>query len=166
MAAIGAVLGAVSSIVGAVGTVAAAGAQSSALEAQAKDRERQAQEQRAAATRQAIEKEKEQKYTLSALQARSAASGGGATDPTVTRLAAGIAQEGNYQTRGVVYEGEARARTLEAQAAIDRQQARATRIGGYFNAGSSLLGGISAFARYKPRTSYARPTYEQPRYPY
>lgn len=163
MAAIAAVAGVIGSVVGAVGSIAAANNQAAALDAQAQERERVAQEERAAATRRAAEKQREEKFALSTLRARAASSGSGAQDPTVTRLAGRLSQEANYQTRGIVYEGESRASTLEAQAGIDRMQARAARQAGFFQGASTLLGGFSSLASFagnragdsiRPRSGY------------
>jgi hypothetical protein len=140
------VLGAVGSLVGAIGAMSSANNQAAALEAQAKERERVAAQERANAQRVAVEKQREEKLIQSTLQARAAASGGGAQDPTVVRLASGIAQEGNYQTRGAIYEGESKAAVLEGQAAIDRMEARSARTAGMFSAFGSVIGGLSSFA--------------------
>lgn len=132
-------------------------------EAVAKANEAKAQEERAASQREAIRRGKEAAFILSRQQALSAASGGSASDPTVLNLMAGTAQEGNYQAQSAVYEGNTIGRGLEFQAGLDRQgaaisrmQASAAKKAGFINAGSSILGGISSFARYSP----TMPTYQ------
>lgn len=159
MAAVVPLLGAVSSIlgtaVGAVGTLVSANQQAAAAEAQAAEAERRAKEERAAASREAFQRDREAKFTLSRLQARAAGSGGSATDSTVARLAGDIASQGAYQTQSAVYEGAARGQTLEFQADEYRREASAARTAGLIGFGSTILGGISNFAQYRP--AYTQP---------
>lgn len=162
MAFIGPALGAIGTIasiggtvLGAAGSIQSANAQAAQAEAQARERQRQANEQRALAQREAIERDREQTLLQSTLQARAAASGGsGATDPTVARLAGGIAKEGDYQRRGAIFEGESRASGLEAEAGIDRFRAGAIRRAGMLEGFGTLLGGAAeGFSRFRPRRS-------------
>lgn len=160
MGAIAPVLGAVAGIAGTVlsgvGAIAAGQQQANMAEAQAAERKRQAQEQRAASQRDAIRMDKEKAFQLSRLQARAANSGGGAADQTVARLAGGIAQEGEYQTAGAIYQGESRGRVLEAEAELDRMAARNARIGSIFRGASTILGGFQSFASsWTPRGSFS-----------
>src|SRR4051812_33157911 len=62
-----------------------------ALEFKAQQEDQGAQESRAAAQRQALEKGRQTRLLLSTLQARAAASGGGASDPGVLDIAGKIA---------------------------------------------------------------------------
>lgn len=135
-------------VLSALGSIQQGRYQEAALKAQAQAQEARAQEERAAAQREAVRRGKEAAFILSRQQALAAASGGGAADSTVLNLMATTAAEGQYQQQVAVYEGEARGRGLEYQAAIDRMQANAARKAGFINAGSSVLGGISSFARY------------------
>src|SRR4051812_42023017 len=66
-------------------------AQQGMMEYRAKQAEQGAGEARAMAQRKQMEEEKSGRLALSALQARSAASGGGATDDTIIALGEGIA---------------------------------------------------------------------------
>lgn len=160
MAVLTAALTGIGAVVGAVGTLASASAEANAAEAQAKERERVAQERRGEASRAAIESDRREKFALSTLQARAAASGGGGTDPTIARLAGGIAAEGSYQTRGAIYEGESAATALEAQASVDRMRARAARTAGAIGAFSQVLGSVPTFARFLGgKQSTAAPAY-------
>src|SRR5262249_40935198 len=101
---------------------------------------------------------------LSKLQAQAAASGGGATDPTVVNLGERIAGRGELGALMETYKGESKARGLLDQAALARMSAAADLARGdaqqtqsYFNAGGSLLGGLgSAFRTYnQPAASEA-----------
>jgi len=109
-----------------------------------------AQQARAAAQRQALDTGLNTQYALSSLQARAAASGGGAADPTVINLGSTIAGRGEYQALGDMYKGENQARGLEDQAAGLRYSGTAAAIGGNeqatgagFSAADTLLGGAT-----------------------
>jgi hypothetical protein len=75
-----------------------------------------------------------------------AASGGGASDPTVVNTIAGIAQEGAYRKAVALYRGdeEARKLTMQAEAAEFEGENRAfserlTGTGGFIRAGTNLV---------------------------
>lgn len=70
----------------------------------------------AAAQRNAISQERNTKYILSQGLAQAAASGGGASDPTVVNAFAQLAGEGAYRKAVALYEGEDKARALKDQA--------------------------------------------------
>src|SRR5262245_26917803 len=75
--------------------------------------EMQAGEARGAAQRGVADRRRDVRLNLSALQARAAASGGGAADDTVRRLGARIAERGEYEALGEMFTGESRARGFE-----------------------------------------------------
>jgi len=142
-----------------VGTIAqgnaaaAAGkAQQQAAEFQAKQMEQRAGQERAAAQRRGIEQKRQATFASSRAQALSAASGGGALDPTVVNILGDIEGEGAYRALTALYAGEERATGLETGAAAARlegQMARsrgsAARTGSYIKAGGTLLSGASDF---------------------
>ena len=105
-----------------------------AREFEAVQAEREAGTTRAATQRAALDRRREIKLTLSALQARAAASGGGASDDTVLRLAEGIGERGEYEALGVMFGGENRARGFEDVAAGLRFSGGAARIGAELDA--------------------------------
>lgn len=92
----------------------------------------------------------------STIRARAAASGGGATDPTVINLESGVAGRGEYNVLSELYSGEEKARGLENQAALNRYMGTQYRTAGQLQqqeeqtkALSSLLqGGSSLFSKY------------------
>lgn len=94
--------------------------------------------------------------TLSHARAMAAASGAGATDPTVVNLVANLAGQGAYKANLALYEGEDKARSLRMQAAADTYQASldieaGNDKGSAFDtqAKSSLInGGASLFSKY------------------
>lgn len=79
-----------------------------------------------------------------------AASGGGASDPTVVNTIAGIAQEGAYRKAVALYKGDEEARKLTMQAEASQYEAankaygeRLTALGGFIGAGTSLAKGMA-----------------------
>ncbi len=144
--------------VSAMGTIASgkaaeqAGRQAQqAREFEALQQEQAAQESRAAAQRQAIDKRREGQLLLSRLQARAAASGGGADDPTVLDLGGGIAERGEYEALTEMYRGENRARGLEDSAVGSRMTGEALRAEGEakkrasrLSAFGTLIGGATS----------------------
>lgn len=71
----------------------------------------------------AINQDRNTSLTLSRARAVAAASGGGASDPTVINLMAQIAGEGEYRANVARYQGDTQARSM-------REQASALRYGG------------------------------------
>lgn len=148
----------------AAGTLAAGGAAKSAGEAQqssmdyrAAQEEQAAQESRAVGQRRMFEKQREGRFALSALQARAAAGGGGADDPTVLNLGGDIAARSEYDALFEMYKGENRALGLEGSAVASRMsgdaaaaEGRSKKTASYLSAGGTILGGIgSAYRTYK-----------------
>lgn len=104
---------------------------------------------RAVSQREAAEARRKGRFIQSALQARAAASGAGATDPTVAKLAGDIAAEAELRSLTALFGGEEQARLLESGAAVRRfegeQAVRAGKIArraGFMKAGATLLGGF------------------------
>lgn len=90
----------------------------------------QALQSAAVAQRAGDTEERQARLLQSRALAVAAASGGGASDPTVQNLIAGIAGEGSYRRAIRLYEGEDRARTLRMQAsAADYEGALAEEAG-------------------------------------
>lgn len=121
-----------------------------AAEFQAAQLEQQAGSAVAAAQRRAWNEERATRYLASETLARAAASGGGASDPTVINLIAKQAEEGAYRRQVALYEGDDRARQLRLAAEARRyegasQQASAKGAGraSIFGAGTSLLAGTA-----------------------
>ena len=73
---------------------------------------------------------KKERLVQSSLQARAAASGAGATDPTVNLISGDIAEEGELRALTALYEGEEAARGLESGAAVRRYEGDLARITG------------------------------------
>lgn len=135
--------------VSAAGQIAAGQNAQAMANAEAAELKRRAAEERAAAQREAMEKRKKANLLLSRSQAVSAASGAGATDPTVLAVEGGIAKEGEYQADVENYLGESRARGLIHKAAMTQAEGADAKQASLFRAGGTILSGISPyFQRY------------------
>lgn len=143
-------LSAAGTIVNTVGAIVQGQAQKDAADFQAAQAEQQAQESRAASQRQSMESRRKGMEALSTLQARAAASGGGADDPTVQKLGENIAGRSEYQALTDEYTGENRARGYQDRATAARMSGDAAVTGSYFKAAGTLLDGASGmFDKYK-----------------
>lgn len=84
----------------------------------------------ASSQRAAIEQRRQTDLVQSRALAVAAASGGGASDPTIVNLIGKTAGEGAYRASTALYEGEAQARVMRMQAAAKRfEGANAAAIG-------------------------------------
>jgi hypothetical protein len=101
--------------------------------------DQQAGQARASAQRQALDERHNADLAGSRAQAAAAASGAGATDPTVVNIQGDIAKEGEYRYGMALYNGEEYARGLEGQANAKRASAKAAQFAGYMNAASTVL---------------------------
>lgn len=129
------VLTAVGSGVTAVGTLAGGAFK-------AKQLQQAAEEARASGQRSMFEKQRETGLIESKLASRAAASGAGASDPTVVALGGNIAQRGEYEALLEMYKGENRARGME-------DAAKATQLESYTKAAGTLISGAgSSYAQY------------------
>lgn len=135
--------------VSAAGTLAAGKSAKEAQYFKAAQEDQAAQESRAASQRQALEKRRMTGLALSKVQAGAAASGAGAADPGIIKIASDIAGRGEYQALTDMYTGENRARGLEDMAMGDRMTGDAARTGSYYKAAGTLLStGGSFYDRY------------------
>ena len=135
--------------ISAMGTIAAGNAAAQAGEAgqasqyyRAKQEEMAATESRASAQRSAFEQRRKGKFLLSTLQARAAASGGGADDETVLDLAGDIAGRSEYDALFDMYRGENRARGYQDAAVGSRMTGDAARAEGIAKKKASRLSAI------------------------
>lgn len=149
---IGALVGLAGSFISASATIAGASAQARAQEQLAAHqaqvaRIKGAQEQ-AAAQREQLETNRKAKLLQSSLQARASASGAGASDPTVTNLASGIAGRGQYQGALQMFTGELKSWDYNIDADLRQWQAEAASQLLMHQARSSafgtILGGIGS----------------------
>lgn len=115
----------------------AADARRAAAEFEAQQLEQNAGQSISAAQRQAFETERTGKYTASRALALAAASGGGASDPTIMSTISQLASETAYRKSLDLYQGEERARQL-------RLGATAARLSGEIGAEGVLNQGRAA----------------------
>ena len=154
------VIGSLSKTLGILGQgaagVKAAERRKQAAEFEAAQLDQNAGQAKAAAQRVAYQKGVEGDLMLSRLKALAAASGGGATDPTVLNLQAGLMHQKAYNLAAALYRGEDDARTMRMQAAAKRYQAdlgvadaEDARTASYFAAaGTAASGGASFYEKY------------------
>lgn len=127
-----------------------------AAEFEAEQLEQDAGQSKAVSQRNAEEIGRQTKYINSTALARAAASGAGASDPTVQDVLARTAAEGGFRQATALYEGEAQARLDRMKAAALRFQgdtalvdaANAKRIATLGAGATALAGGVKAYSLY------------------
>ena len=86
---------------------------------------------------------------MSRARAVAGASGAGVSDPTVADIITDIETEGEYAALSALASGNAMARGYRIGARSARNEASATRTGGYMNmASTALRGGSSWYEKY------------------
>ena len=146
-------IGTIASLAGtgitAAGTLAAGDAAKASAESQALQMQQQATQARAASQRNMMEHQRQQTMVQSQLQARAAASGAGAEDPTVVNLGGAIAARGEEQALMDLYNGENSARGLEDSATAKIASGEAAKTGSMYSAAGTIFSGLgSGFSRY------------------
>lgn len=158
----GGALSAGGTIIGGQAAAAAGEAGQQAKNFEATQLDQAAQESRAASQRTALEDRRKSRLLASTLQARAAASGGGADDQTVVGLGRDIAGRGEYEALTSMYTGENRARGLQDQAVGARMtgealraEGRAKRNASYLSAAGTIVGSAgSAYGTYNKVPAY------------
>lgn len=151
-----AVLGAVGNYQAGQATKRQAAQMQQAKEFEAAQLEQNAGQQIAAAQRKALEERRRATLVASRALAVSAASGSGASDPTVEKIISDIAGEGAYRAGLQLYEGEdiasrlrsgAQASRFEGESIMQygRERARAANVSAF---GSLFSGGASLYTKY------------------
>lgn len=132
-------------VVAAAGTLLGGASEKGSARSQALQLEQQAGQDRASSQRAAVEQRRSARYVQSRLQALAAASGAGATDPTIVKLSNDIDAAGEYAALTAMYEGESTARGEEFAAQVARRTGKAAATASYAKAGSTLLSGASSW---------------------
>lgn len=132
-------------IIAAAGTLLQGKSAQKAGESEAAQLESIAGQTRAASQREMANQRRSARYAQSRALAVAAASGAGASDPTVVNLIGELEGEGEYGALAAMYEGEERARNLEFGAAMARKQGKAAMGASAFSAGTTLLSGGSSW---------------------
>ncbi len=138
-----AILGVLGTVVSAGGSILAGQQAKAAANFEAKQLERQANEKRAQATREVAQQYADRKELMGNQIAVAAASGGGASDPTVMDLLGDTAAYGYVQNQNTYANAENIGRQLEGQADAKRIEGKNAQTASFINAGSSLLSGLS-----------------------
>lgn len=126
---------------------------------QAAQMEQQATQAKASSQRQAMEHQRQTSLVQSTLQARAAASGGGADDDTVVKLGSDIAGRGEEQALMDLYNGENTARGLDDSAAAKRVSGQAAQQGAQLSAYGTIASGIGqGFERFSRTNPFALPS--------
>ena len=128
--------------VSAVGTIAAGRANKQAADHQAAQLEVRAKGERATAQQDALELARKKRLSLSRLQARAAASGFSATDPTVLDLTGETAAYGTFREQVARFGGDARSADLRASAEGSRARGAAALQNAGFSAAKTIIGGV------------------------
>ncbi len=123
----------------AYGSYSAGKAKKEDLYAQARALIRNAKVTRAASQRAASDERKLADLAISEAIANAAASGAGASDPTVINLLAGLEAEGEYRALSQMFLGEEEAEGMEIQARYKRKSGRAAKRAGVLGAVKSIF---------------------------
>lgn len=120
--------------------------------------EQKAGQERAVSQRKAAGARKRARFAESRALAVAAASGGGASDPTVINIMSGIAGEGEMAAQTALYEGEERARGSEMAAEASRYEGASAKKAGKMKAFGTILSGLgksySLTDKYSPGDAY------------
>lgn len=138
-------LGVAGTVLSAYGQAQAGRSANAAANYQATQMDIAAGQQQAASQRSAADVARRATLLQSHAQAVAAASGGGASDPTVTDIISKIAGEGAYRSQLALYEGDDAARTLRMRADAARYGGAQAQRAGYLNAFGTVLKGATTF---------------------
>lgn len=113
--------------------------------AEARQRGEDAKAAQAESQREALIERKKARNLMSRARAVAAASGAGASDPSVQNILTDIETQGEVNALNALYSGNTEARGLRGGAAVARQEGRARRRAGYMNAASTALSGAASW---------------------
>ena len=133
----------VATILTAVGAVKQGRAMDKIGKAKASQLRTKAGQERAVGQHKAINRRRETDLAESRTLALAAASGAGASDPTIMNLIANLAGEGERNYQAAMYEGEEKARGLEYQADVSIYEGQVAKQKGYLTAGAAILSSAS-----------------------
>lgn len=139
-------IAAAGAVLSAVGTVAGGVAANNSAQYEADQQEAAGKEEFADALRTADQQRKEAQLVQSRQQAVAAASGAGASDPTIVKLMTDTAGQGELNAQSALYGGEQRKRGLFDAAKGTRASGQASLFGSFLGASGTLASG---FAKYK-----------------
>lgn len=132
-------------LIGAGGTILEGEAANAGGKSEQMQLNQQAGQDRAASQVEATQIRRSARYAQSRALALAAASGAGASDPTVVNIIGGIAGEGEFQALSSLYTGEESARGKEFAGSIARKEGRTAKSASYFKAAGTVLSGASSW---------------------
>lgn len=133
----------------AAGTIAAGNAAADAARQEQKQLAQMAAEERAVSSRKKAAVDLRTRQLLSRGQAVAAASGGGATDPTVMQIMGGIVEEGEVQKAEAMRQGIEAGKSLEYKGRLGVATAKTNKKLGYLTAGGQVLSAVGdAYSKY------------------
>lgn len=145
-ASIGPILAAAGGITSALGSLSAGNTAAAQADFEAKQLKQKGEAEFAIGQREAMEKRREKRLTLSRARAVAAASGAGVDDPTATEIMAGIEQQGEFNAMSAMYRGQLAQSNLLGQARARKTEGRQAQQAGLLNAfGQTIYGGAKAF---------------------
>lgn len=143
-----------STVLTAAGQYSAGKTEEKRAKLEARQMEEQGKAEIASAQRAGFEQERQGERKASRMLALAAASGGGASDPTVINLMANLAGETQYRKAVEFYEGGERQRQLKYQADVRRYEGKEAKRAGKMAAFTTLLsGGSSLYSKYGMKPS-------------
>ena len=148
LAAIAPIVSLASGVVGAVGSIAAGNAQAAAANYNAKVQDQQARVARDQAAATSSQEVRKTRQLVSAAEA--GALEDGLTLTGSTKAVVDQARDtGNLNAMLALYDGTLKAQGYQANATLDRMNAKASRTAGYIGAATSALGGASSYYQTK-----------------
>ena len=132
-------------VISGAGAIAGGIAQKNASDFQAEQLQQQAQAERAKASRETEQQHKQADLMMSRQQALASTSGAGAgaDAPSIVKIMSDTAGQGAYNAGMATWNGEERARGLEAQASAARMSGNASLLGGALGGVSGVFNGFS-----------------------
>ena len=157
LSAIGTAAGLAGTVISAVGAIEQGNAAKRAANYEAAQMEQRANEALAIGQKKAFQAQEQKDRALSALNARSAASGGDTSDPGIETLGAGIENRGETQALMEFYKGESASDNYKDAANAARYRGSQAKAGSYFKAAGTVFDGFSSLAsKYGPRSAAVR----------
>lgn len=143
------ILSVVSTVASAAGSIMSGNAARGEANFEAAQMKQNAGQEQAVSQRKAVDARRQAGLANSAVTARAAASGAGATDPTVINIEGDNAAVGEYNALSALYQGNEAARQDLMGATAKRYEGSQTRQANLFKAGGTLMSdGSSLYDKY------------------
>jgi hypothetical protein len=142
----------------AVGTIYGGVQANKAAKVEAKSLQKKGDNELAIGQRQALRARQEKERVLSRQRAVAAASGAGATDPSVEAVMGKTEQEGEYNALLEMYRGQQNRADLYAEAKTRRKEGKSALVGSFIDAGGTIYSSLDKSRRAKREFDY-EPSY-------